>query len=303
MIYLVHHAVTLTVGVLTIAALTRSSRSLGAPRTSILLWQASTLTVALSAVGLLLTAGLRPYARGIVPGLTALTADLTTGAPLPTTAQLIAVGTGLAVVAAMVAIQAGSSWRCHRRRSRHRQLLDLVAAHDADRHVHVLDHPAVTAYYLPGRTGCVVVSRGALSVLTPDELGAVIAHEEAHARYHHHIALAPFQALHRAVPLRPFRVMANRMALLVELCADDAAARRVGTAPLVSALRSMRRHAVLPATPLDTLAAGVTALDHRIRRLDRPAPRRRSATPIGAVAVAAALVVAATPLSLFALPL
>jgi len=303
-IYLGHHAATLVLGVLAVVALTRSSSSLRAPRTSILLWQASTLTIVLSAVGLLLTAGLQPSARGIVPGLTALAADLATPAsPLPAARQLIAVGAGLGTVAALVAIQIASSWRCHRRRSRHRHLLRLVASHDVDRDVRVLDHPAVTAYYLPGRSGCVVVSRGALRALTPDELTAVLAHEQAHARYRHHVALAPFHALRRALPMRPLAAMANRMDLLVELCADDAAARRVGRGPLLSALRSMRRRGLLPTAPPGTLGAAATALDHRIDRLDRPTPRRRAGALVPALAVATALVVAATPLSLFAFPL
>jgi beta-lactamase regulating signal transducer with metallopeptidase domain len=303
-IYLVHHAATLLLGVVAVVALTRSSASLRAPRTSILLWQAGTLTIVLSVVGLLLTGGLRPYARGIVPGLAALAADLATpDARLPSAGQLFAIGAGLVVVTALAAIQAASSWQCHRRRSRHRQLLQLVASHDVDRGVRVLEHPAVTAYYLPGRSGCVVVSRGALHALTPDELAAVLAHEQAHARYRHHVALAPFHALHRAFPLRPFAAMATRMDLLVELCADDHAARRVGRGPLLSALRSMRRHGVLSAAPSDTLAAATTALDHRIDRLDRPTPRRRSGALVTTIAVAAALVVTATPMSLFAFPL
>jgi hypothetical protein len=93
------------------------------------------------------------------------------------------------------------------------------------------------------------------------------------------------------------------MGLLVELCADDHAARRVGRSPLLSALRSMRRHGVLSAAPPDTLAAATTALDHRIDRLARPAPRRRSGALVTTIAIATALVVTATPVSLFAFPL
>jgi hypothetical protein len=65
----------------------------------------------------------------------------------------------------------------------------------------------------------------------------------------------------------------------------------------------MRQHGVLPATPPATLAAAATALDHRIDRLVRPTPRRRSGALVTTVAVASALVVTATPMSLFAFPL
>ena len=107
-IYLGHHAATLLLGVLAVVALTRSSSSLRAPRTSILLWQAGTLTIALSVVGLLLAGGLQSYARGIVPGLAALAADLATpDARLPTVGQLFAVGPA-------------SSWSPHWPRSRPR---------------------------------------------------------------------------------------------------------------------------------------------------------------------------------------
>ena len=97
-------------------------------------------------------------------------------------------------------MQAHSSWRVHRHRSRHKTLLRLVSPSWPPGEPVVLDHPAAAAYYLPGPSGCIVISSGAQSALTADELAAVLAHERAHARRRHHLALAPFRALSHALP-------------------------------------------------------------------------------------------------------
>jgi Zn-dependent protease with chaperone function len=139
---------------------------------AVLLWQVTALSVLASIVGILLSAGLARYRRGIVPALVALAEDIgrPTG-PVPLTAgQLLAVSAGLLLVAGTLAVQAHSSWQVHRHRSRHKTLLRLVSPARPPGEPVVLDHPAAAAYYLPGPSGCVVISSGAQSALTTDQL-------------------------------------------------------------------------------------------------------------------------------------
>ena len=204
MIYVWHHVVTLVLTITAGWALTRVRWTHRAPRLAVLLWHAVVFGVLTAAVGLLLSVGLAPYGKGVVPALGALTADLRAGVvpPALSVAHIVAVITGLALSGAVLATQAHSSRRLWRQRSRQHLLLRLVAHPDARTGAFVLDHPAAAAYCLPGPSRCVVVSTGAIRALTGPELAAVLTHEHAHARGRHHLALAPFHALRRAAPCR-----------------------------------------------------------------------------------------------------
>ena len=72
----------------------------------------------------------------------------------------------------------------------------------------------------------VVLSRGALSALTDEELAAILSHERAHLRARHDLVLEAFTAVHTAFPrfVRSASAL-NAVRLLVELLADDAAVR------------------------------------------------------------------------------
>ena len=100
----------------------------------------------------------------------------------------------------MVLLTAGA--QTFRARRRHRALLALIAREDpAVPGVRVLDHPSAAAYCVPGLRSQVVVSEGALKLLSADELTAVLAHEAAHVRERHDLVLLPFAALRRATAL------------------------------------------------------------------------------------------------------
>jgi Zn-dependent protease with chaperone function len=296
MIYVVHHAVTLVLAAAAAWALTRGRWQLRAPRLALLLWHATALSAVTGAVGLLLSVGVEPYGLGIVPALGALIGG--EAAPLAG-AHVAAVAAGLLVAAVAVCVQAHSSWQLWRQRSRHRLLLRLVGRPDPHGRAVLLDHPAAAAYYVPGPAGCVVVSTGAVDALTERELASVLAHEHAHARGRHHLALAPFQALRRVLPIGPVVRAATAVELLVEMCADDRAARHHGTAPLTAALHRFHELGARPA-PTGTLAATDTAISLRIARLRGAAPPIHCAIrwPIAL----AALAVATTPASLYVLP-
>lgn len=91
-----------------------------------------------------------------------------------------------------------------------------------------------------GRTSELIVSSRLDDDLTPLELRAVIEHERAHLRGHHDLVtrLAALNTACLPQLLAP-RELRRSTALLIELIADDAAARRTGTASLVSALAKL----------------------------------------------------------------
>ncbi|MCO1660550.1 M56 family metallopeptidase [Pseudonocardia humida] len=301
MIYVWHHVCTALLAVASGAVLVRARWTHRSPHLAVLLWQATALGAVTATVGALLSAGLEPYGRGIVPALSRLGAELAAGAPHPGlgAGHVTAIVAGLLLTTWTATVQIVSSWRAGRHRSRHRLLLRLVGRSDAHERAVVLDHPVAAAYYLPGPSGCVVVSSGALEALTPSQLEAVLAHEDAHAREHHHLALAPFHALRRAVPCRLTARMGDSIELLVEMCADDGAARRHGPAPLIAALDRFHALGASPVPP-GALAVGGHATAQRIDRLRAAHPPLSA--PLRNLVVLAALAVGLTPLSLFVLP-
>jgi len=92
----------------------------------------------------------------------------------------------IAVVAALAA--AALAWRYGRgvQRSRRQTRAHAEAARITGRTLPgvtaavVLDAPRPAAYCVPGRPGTIVLTSGALAVLEPSQLAAVLAHERAH---------------------------------------------------------------------------------------------------------------------------
>jgi Zn-dependent protease with chaperone function len=169
------------------------------------------------------------------------------------------------------------------RRERHAHAAFLAAAGRADRTLGavVLDQDAPAAYCLPGGPGP-VVSTGTLAVLEPGQLRAVLAHERAHLRGHHHAMLTWAAALGRAFGFVPLLARAaGELAVLAEMAADDAAARRHPAEDLAAALVIMAK-AGAQAT---ALTAGGPAAVARIERLLAPPER-----PARVAAAAAALI-------------
>ncbi|MCK9926664.1 M56 family metallopeptidase [Frankia sp. Mgl5] len=123
----------------------------------------------------------------------------------------------------------------------------------------ILDHPVAVAYCVPGvRHARVVVSAGLLRTLTPEELDAVLAHEEAHVSGRHDLVIQPFVAWERTFPfLRPAREATAAVSLLVEMLADDAAARRTCGRTLARALARLGvTRAPVPAGTLSATGQG-----------------------------------------------
>jgi Zn-dependent protease with chaperone function len=159
--------------------------------------------------------------------------------------------------------------------------------------VTLVEHSAPAAYCLPGRGGRIVVTTAALAALDDDRLAAVIAHERAHLRQRHHLVLAFAQGLVRVFP-PVFRVVRDEIAYLVELAADDAAARRHGRLTTADALVTLAEAAI----PAPALTAGGSHAAARAGRLIAgPAPLGRVRVLMG---LAAAALIVAAPLTALA---
>src|SRR5215472_16301799 len=138
---------------------------------------------------------------------------------------------GLLVAAAVVLRAAGCvacEFRSGRRdRREHAARVAATGRPGDELDVAIVDHDAPAVYCLPCGRYQIVISAGALAALTPEQLRAVLAHERAHLRRHHHVILALATALARAFPRVPLLSQAQpQLAVLAEMAADDAAIRR-----------------------------------------------------------------------------
>lgn len=299
MAYALHFAVTILACYGTVRVLLRSTWTWRGPRVAIVCWQAVGLALGLSAIGLPIALGLAPYGVGTGTALARLATDLVTGS-LPAglgATHLALVGVGFGVGAVLLTTTARSLLAAWRAQRRHRELLTLVARQDpAVPGALVLDHPSAAAYCLPGVRPRVVVSAGTLDLLGESELAAVLSHERAHADERHDLVLLPFTALRRTLP--GFRWVAaayERVALLVEMRADDKARELHAEAPLAEALRRFAA-AGNRVTPAGTLGLGDRDIEVRVQRLliaSRP-PRL-----LGATALAVTTLLVSLPICLF----
>jgi len=154
-------------------------------------------------------------------------------------------------------------------RRRHCEALQFVVrASDEQDDLCVLDHPVPVVYCVPSRARPIVASSGALDQLDDIQLQAVLAHERAHLRQRHHVLLTVVDALAAALAWLPaFRAARRTLPLLLEMTADEIAARSWGREAVATALRKLT---VRP-SPAGGLAAGATdgsQLDQRLARLE-----------------------------------
>ncbi|HEV2259488.1 MAG TPA: M56 family metallopeptidase [Streptosporangiaceae bacterium] len=211
-------------------------------------------------------------------------------------------GTPAAVVAGtlVAAVVLRASWhlsrglaRAHRGYRAHAALVAAAGRADQALGAVILDDDTPAAYCLPRGRHRVVISAGALALLGPGQLQAVLAHERAHLRGRHHLMLTAAAALARAFPVIPlFAYAPAELAVLAEMTADDTAARRHDPADLAAALVTL----ATASSPATVLTAGGTAAIARIQRLLAPPPgpgpaarAARLAAALTALALAAAI--------------
>jgi Zn-dependent protease with chaperone function len=293
-------------------ALANASWPRRSPAAGILLWQALGLAWGLAAVGALIGIGVTPSGAAVVSGATDRLAGIARAGGLPSAVDLsgavrlacLAAGVALLVVLCWILVAATAS--VVRARQRQRELLNLLAHGDPKvPGALVVDHPAATAYCLPGLRSAIVISAGTLALLDADELAAVLAHERAHLRERHDLVLLPFLALLRAFRWAGITRQAYQaVGLLVEMHADDFALRHRPARELATALLRVGA-AGGGGVPSGALAAIVRSEEcevaARVVRLLRPA--RGLSTATQAFIIAASVAIVAVPVALLILPL
>lgn len=182
----------------------------------------------------------------------------------------------LVVTAAAVAALATLGWRWGRSvlHARARTHYHARQARIVGRHAPGLDAAAVVltaaeraAYCVAGRPGTIVVTSATVTALREPHLRAVLAHERAHLDGHHHQLIALTSGLAAALPrVRLFTAGALEITRLLEMCADDVAARGHGPRTLLGALLALATPAVeaAPAAALGAVGVDVLARAHRL---------------------------------------
>jgi beta-lactamase regulating signal transducer with metallopeptidase domain len=282
------------------------------PAAAILLWQALGLGWGLAAIGALVGFGAAGQGAAVVSSAVRQLASFAgTGtsppvADLTGAARMLCLAAGIALLGVLCWILLAASASVLRARQRQRELLNLLAHGDPKvPGALVVDHPAATAYCLPGLRSAIVISAGTLELLDADELAAVLAHERAHLRERHDLVLLPFLALLRAFRWAEVARQAYQaVGLLIEMHADDLALRQRPARELATALLRVGA-AGGGGVPSGALGAAHRTEEcevaARVIRLLRPAPGLSN----GALAaiIAASAVIAAVPAVLLVLPL
>ncbi|MFH8497390.1 M56 family metallopeptidase [Streptomyces coeruleorubidus] len=295
-------AVAVVVGVLLPRALARSHWAHRTPRLALTVWTLLGLSliasVSLAALQLPLpTASSHHLSRFteacIVSGgadCGALLPDGPAGVDTRVWAALVAAA---AVPAAFAVVFARELLSARRLRLRHAELLRLVGSRRPELRATVLEHDTPAVYCLPGRGSQVVVSSGALEVLTGQQVTAVLEHERAHIAGRHHLLVAAagaFGVLFRGLPLA--RLARTEVALLLEMAADDRALRRCSRDALATALYAVASGQA----PHMAFAAGGPSAVLRMRRILTPQDTYSPTLRTAFVALSAAA--ALTPLVL-----
>ncbi|MFJ7244336.1 M56 family metallopeptidase [Kitasatospora sp. NPDC098652] len=266
------------VGTLVPAVLRRATWTHRAPVLGVALWQGLALSfvVAVALAAHHLAAPTEHLHSGLMGLLHACGLDAASSTALPAEGGdawrlLVPLAVGLWPVGWFAVLLT----RSLRRRRRHIGLLDLVARRAPELDALVLDHDVPAAYCLPGRKHRVVLTRGALDILTPEQLRAVLEHERAHVSGRHHLAQAAAEAYTRAFPLLPLaRRVEEETRLLLEMAADDRAVRHHSREALATAMYEVAAGQV----PAAAFGAGGPAALIRLRRLLAPARTTHPAT-------------------------
>jgi len=183
---------------------------------------------------------------------------------------LLLVIAGGVVLTSAVSVKVGRAVLRSRDRSHdHAHAARIVGLPTERPDVFLLTAERPAAYCVPGRPNAIVVTTAAVQRLTGPQLNAVLAHEDAHIAGRHHQLLMFLRALAATLPRLPlFPRGAAAVGELLEMCADDTAARRHGSRALVAGMLELAG----PVQPAG-LAVGATAIAVRANRLLVPAGR------------------------------
>lgn len=272
----------------------------GSPVASILVWQALSLSVLVSVVlaGIAVAVPAIPLTTDVALVLSACAEVLrdhydTPGGALTSVAGALLAGTVLVRSAWTVFREL---WSSNRQRSRQRLAVRLVS-NRGECGYHVVESDQAAAYCVPGKQRTVVLTTAALAHLDRPQLSAVLAHEDVHLHFRHHLVLAVAKGMQRAFPfVALYREAVTELPRLVEVHADDVAAKRHDRRALALALVSLAEARL----PSGALGAGGTATMGRVTRLVHPpCPMGRTRSLALTCSVAAMM---ALPFALAALP-
>lgn len=306
-------AYALAVGTVGTLGLQRSTWTLRAPRLGAVALLAAAwsvpLALVLAGVTVALPASAVTLDLGRLVGACVVRLRAAYGTPAGT--GIVTVGQLLTVVvlARLGWTSARMAYRRRIARQRHHLLVRLAGCRRTDLPAVVLESPGPAAYSLAGRRATVVVTSGALDLLSAKEIDAVLAHEDAHLGGRHHRLLAAAALVADAFPMVPLvRQTPARVGRLLEMDADERAARHHEPRVLASALVAIASAAVTPSAP-STVRARMPREAHaprtgggaeaaaRVGRLLRPPDRLtasgRLITSAGMVAVTTAPIVLA----------
>jgi Zn-dependent protease with chaperone function len=265
-----------------------------APRLGLAVWLAAIASVVASwaaAAVFLLVELLADWNR---PGRTVISACFTALGAVASGRAGLVLQIGLLLLTALAAAAvAVLTWRLGRAlvRARARTFEHARMALLAGRHVDgldavVLDVPERAAYCVAGRPHAIVVTSAAVAALDDRHLRAVLAHERAHLAGRHHLLLAVTRGLATILPhIELFTTGAAEVGRLLEMCADDAAARDHGTRTVLRALLALSDVAPMPTGALGATSVGVLTRAERLAAPPRPADRARARLLLTAVAV------------------
>lgn len=263
------------------------------PVPAILVWQAlsSSVVLALLLAGAALSLPAFPLSTSLAELLQACGAALRAQYSTPggIAASMVGVLIVLSVIGRLAFCATNALTKAREQRRAHLAVLAMTATRGLGDNTFLLDHGVAAVYCVPGRSSHIVLTSAALDALEEDELRAALAHERAHLQARHQLVLVWSAVLERAFPGVPlFRVAHVELSRLVEMHADDLAARGSDRRAVASALVRLAE-ASTPAAALG--AGGATALARVRRMVADPHPLgavRSVLTVLGALALFAA---------------
>lgn len=302
--------------------LSRAQWPARSPFTAMVLWQAIALAGGLSMIGAMLAYGLEPIGDNLLAGLRGLAGMVLRNEP--TTAlgfwHLFALSAAALLSAHLVFTLLLTYYKIERQRRRHRHLLELLASPSEDGPgTVVINHDSPVAYCLPGGARSVtVLSDGLMAALEPDELRAVLIHENAHLSQRHDLLLWAFAAWRQALPWFPTtRLAQTAVNSLIEMLADDVALRTESKGTLIKAIAIVASGSPAPGAGRGPLAIAGTGVEDsalsatggadsprttasRVSRLLSPKPPL--AKGLRALVLAASAMLLAVPTALLIVP-
>jgi len=266
------------------------------PRAAVALWHCIGISATLATMGAGLCVATERFHAGFVGGVSELGDGIVGGHPLQGLGLPDALGLTLAadVGVVLLSVVGVVTLRTVLARAHHRRLLNLLAAPSQGCTGTVtLDHPSPVAYCLPGIRPRIVISSGTMRLLDKAQLAAVIEHERGHAHERHGLVMLPMTSLTEPFRWIPYARLAPRaVSGLLEMAADDHAARRHAPSSLASALVALSTSSAPPRCAFAAASHGVNARVHRLLGRDRIS----KSTALAAGILCAASV--ATPLAL-----